>query len=271
MKIRLTTLTFALLWVPTFALAWQVELHGDLAMERLSGQSVSALDAGFVAEHGALKVGWNVPIRADLTNTRLRRRDWDERGEWSRLLPTISWKRPTDDGRLTDFQLRLGPTSGATMGHGSIIRDYRSALLVDHFKSALQVDVDAKGVGLQVLIADVTQASLIASRLFFRPRVGAAKAHGLTIGITAAADRKAPVNNRLNAQGTAVSLTSQLPDQDHAPLVIAGIDVSLPFSINEAHHLVPYVDLNVATVSEGGGGGVHAGLWWSYQVADLSL
>ena len=263
-KARYLLLALALT-LPWSAHAWQVELRGDLGLERVSGQSLSALNAGVELTHDSLNASWTLPLRADLLRGQLRARDWDEAGEWTRVLPRVTWRKPQGSGRLTAFQLRLGPTSGASLGHGTIVRDYRSALLADHFKTALQVDADVSGVGLQVLVGDVARAGLVASRLFFRP------GGRLTIGVSAVADRQAPVANLSDPSGQRRVAVGQRPAQQTAPLVIAGVDLSVPFELGVAHHLVPYLDLNVATVADGGGAGAHAGVWWTRSAGDVTV
>ncbi len=254
----------------------RVQVQGGAGFGRVGGELVSAVDATVDVALGRFALQLRAPLRSQLTGARppgtsegsLRPRDWDERSEWLRLAPKLTWSRPQGDGRLPGVSLRVAPTAGATLGHGSVVRGYRSALLQDHFASALRLDVDSDAVGLQLLVADVTRAELVAARLFARPLsrwLSRGPWRDLTFGITAAADRSAPLETLRDGAGQARVTASGRPVQRSAPLVIVGLDLGLPVRLPGRAHLVPYVDVNVATVDGGGGVGVHGGLWWSWR------
>ena len=267
-------------WLPAAGWAADIRVRGGAGVARVDGGVWSEVDAGLQISEGAFGVTLRAPLRVSVREPGvLRARDWDDRSEWLRLAPRLDWHPPVDPGRLSSLSLRIAPTAGATLGHGSLVRDYRSALLPDHFKSGVRLDLDRGAVGLQLIADDVTRFDLVGVRLFARPwsgygrqtRRGRAMAPkrgalaNLTVAISAVADRNAPLIAIRNADGRLQSDAAGRPRMTSAPLVLAGVDVGLPVALGAYQHLVPYVDANVASIDGGGGAGLHAGVWWAWR------
>ncbi|MCO4761163.1 MAG: hypothetical protein KC502_06640 [Myxococcales bacterium] len=256
--------------------ALEIQVNGSAGLAQVGGGTWGQLTAGARVRKSAFDLSLRAPLRTSArTPERLRSRDWDDVGEWMRLVPKIAWQRPTAAGQLTSLSIVVAPTAGATLGHGTLIRGYRSALLPDHFQSGLRVELDGDAVGLQLMTGDVARFDLVALRLFSRPLSRGRKRRGLlrslrgfTVGISAAADRQAPLDVATNPDGSLRHHANGRPVVTTSPLVLAGVDLGLPLAIGRRQHLVPYADLNLASTNGGGGVGLHAGLWWAYQGAN---
>lgn len=274
----LRRLVMLLTWmIPATSLAVDVDVGGGAGISRLGGTLYSAVDVAARLREGPLDVAVRLPLRAQITRPNaLRERDWDDRGELLRLVPMLAYSRDVAPGRLARVSLRIAPTAGATLGHGSMIRDYRSALLPDRYKSGVRLNVDGDALGLQLVADDVSRFELLGIRLFARPlsqgRTGVAPQRrsalqNLTIAISAAADRRAPIALQRDAAQTLRFDAAGRPISTRAPLVLVGVDVGLPIALGRFQHLVPYLDANLASVDVGSGAGLHAGLWWSWRGA----
>jgi hypothetical protein len=127
-------------------------------------------------------MSWQVPIRLDLKRGKLRERDWDELGDYGRLLNLV---------RYAEF-VRAGSLSGITFGNGSIVRRYNNAVDDDHHRLGVYLHLDPKRtgwpVGAQIMVDQLLDAPVIAARSWATLVRGHIEA-----GATLAADTLAPV------------------------------------------------------------------------------
>lgn len=217
-------------------------LRGDLALRLVAPLRLRVLDEA---------------PRDARPHRELRHLDWDEPSEWLR------WLRRFDYGRSGEaFYLRVGELSGATLGHGALVQGYHNALASDHHRSGLRLDLDEGQWGLQLLSNDLVTWEVTAARLFWRPMDGLrmALARSLTLGLSFAADRSAPLAPRLDAAGrrTYDRREVQLVDRTFVPLF--GVDLGVELWRSTAVAVVPYLDLSGVRTGGRLDLGLHTGL-----------
>ena len=181
------------------------------------------------------KLGGHLPLRLMLTGSdgvRLRRQDWDETSDFTRVLRYLDW------APNADFHLRLGEPTGVTLGHGAIVDHYYNATDLDHYKTALRVGWQNAQWGLEVFSNDLMLWEIFAARGHFRP-LGDTKswARDLQIGLTFSEDRQAP--RGISAE---IDATRQ-PVVPRAPLYLYGVDADIPLWRGSERQLLLYTDL----------------------------
>ncbi|MFT5432541.1 MAG: hypothetical protein ACI9OJ_003240, partial [Myxococcota bacterium] len=159
----------------------KVEAAGD-AEKKFSGMVDGRFGFGMVDEDwflsvnvgGAFKwwklgVGLQVPLRFRIEDNEpedpgvLRKEDWDEVSDWTRVLRYVEWGNPADP-----VYARLGVLAGTTFGHGTLVDRYYNVIDADHYQTGLQVNVDMEVAGGQFMMDNLIDPELLAMRGFVR-------------------------------------------------------------------------------------------------------
>jgi hypothetical protein len=179
----------------------------------------------------------------------LRRRDWDEPQDFTRLIRYVRYGNKRDP-----LYVLAGQLWSASIGHATLVSRYSNSLSLDHPKAGLALDVNTDFAGVETLTDWVGNPSLMAGRAYFRPFGDMPILRGWAIGLSGATDRMAPVgvSGPLQSDSTGNPI---VPDQ--RAIYAAGIDTEFEVLHNSLISLIPYIDFNRIA---GAGNGFHFGV-----------
>ncbi|HIA02055.1 MAG TPA: hypothetical protein EYN66_09115 [Myxococcales bacterium] len=229
-----------------------------------------SLNIGTALRWGKLGIGIQAPLRFRVVDKdpqndgSLRKEDWDEVSDWTRVLRYVEWGTPKDP-----IYTRVGVLEGTTIGHGTIVNQYYNVIDADHYQTGVQLHVDLDIAGGQFFVDNMIDPELFGVRGFVRPfqffkvaplfkRIGV----GLTVVIDGAAPKDPKTLNDkdstriINDDGDLVT--------DSNSVAILGLDVDWALISTDSFALTPYVDFNVLGTT--GGTGFHAGILTQAQV-----
>lgn len=210
---------------------------------------------------GKWQIAPQLPLRLRLidnapkTSDVIRREDWDEPGDFARLLQFVQLGATNDP-----YFFRLGELYGITIGHGSLVNRYFNTVDIDHYQAGVFALMDFDIAGGEVLLDNLLDPEILVGRGYVRPLLFLEHLprwlRWLKIGTTLGADFRAPLALAETDGGV-------YADPDWTPIVLAdevaglfGVDLEVPV-VSERHvDVVPYTD--VATV-DGKGVGFHLG------------
>lgn len=215
-----------------------------------------------------LTLGLNIPLRLRTIDREpsdtgtLRQEDWDEPGDYLRVLRFVEYGAPQE--RL---HLRMGELGGAVLGHGTVMNRYFNVLDVDHNQFGVHVNVNERLGGAQVIVDHLLDPEVMAVRGYVRPWALLAPGSWMeryAVGASLALDIDAPL---------AFERVNVLEDP-RAPYVVDGqrnlkpsrAEVTGVFSVDQELLLVdeaevdfaPFLDLNFHL---DGDPGLHLGRW----------
>lgn len=243
----------------------------------------------FDAEPSApLKVGFYVPLSFRLTGEGdfFRNDEWDEPGE---ILRTVRWAEIGQ--RYGAVRLRVGELVDWSVGHNTIMSGYNNSLDLDHFSWGVGGEINTKMGGVELMLGDVVEPSVMGGRVYVRPLFftgGPSFFDRLAVGASVITDTHAPKelkleprlnaagNPELDAQGNPISTGKYVQDENGDLIVetesaatVMGIDAELPLLPPGDFVLTPYTDL----IKIGGAGtGLHTGVFLSWQApANISI
>ncbi len=108
------------------------ELEGDIGFGFMGSDLFTTLQAGFDLQEGAFAMGLQLRLRLRVADRGdeeegrgVRREDWDEPSDLAHILRYVSYRRKV---KSVSVGLLLGEHAGYTLGYGSLIRDYSSAV-----------------------------------------------------------------------------------------------------------------------------------------------
>ncbi|MSQ82241.1 MAG: hypothetical protein EXR77_04890 [Myxococcales bacterium] len=213
---------------------------------------------------GPIQWGVGAPLRfrvldgqpADSCHTPgLRCEDWDEPGDFGRLLRYLDW-----DGWSGDVKVHLGDITGVSLGHGELIYRYYNNLLLDSWQTGAVIDVQRPDWGLSALVGDVMRWDLVGLRAWGRP-VPSGYWRRLRFGLQAAMDRA--ITASTGQQGP--TTRSEGPWQVDAPLLAT--DLSLVAWGDDQRALTLFVSLSGHLPDSLA---VHSGMGW-HRRGDLAV
>ena len=243
----------------------------------------------FDAEPSApLKVGFYVPLSFRLTGEGdfFRNDEWDEPGE---ILRTVRWAEIGQ--RYGAVRLRVGELVDWSVGHSTIMSGYNNSLDLDHFSWGVGGEINTKMGGVELMVGDVVDPSVMGGRVYVRPLFftgGPSFFDRLAVGASVITDTHAPKelklepkrdaagNPELDAQGTPISTGKYVQDENGDLIVetesaatVMGIDAELPLLPPGDFVLTPYTDLIKIS---GAGTGLHTGVFFGWQApANISI
>ena len=243
----------------------------------------------FDAEPSApLKVGFYVPLSFRLTGEGdfFRNDEWDEPGE---ILRTVRWAEIGQ--RYGAVRLRVGELVDWSVGHSTIMSGYNNSLDLDHFSWGVGGEINTKMGGVELMVGDVVDPSVMGGRVYVRPLFftgGPSFFDRLAVGASVITDTHAPkelkLEPRLNeagnpefdAQGNPISTGKYVQDENGDLIVetesaatVMGIDAELPLLPPGDFVLTPYTDLIKIS---GAGTGLHTGVFFGWQApANISI
>lgn len=235
----------------------------------------------FDAEPSApLRVGFYAPLSFRLTGEGdfFRADEWDEPGE---ILRTVRWAEIGQ--RYGAVRLRVGELVDWSVGHSTIMSGYNNSLDLDHFSWGVGGEVNTKMGGVELMVGDVVDPSVVGGRLYVRPLFftgGPSFFDRLAVGVSVVTDTKAPkelkLETKTNTAGETVVTGKYVRDKNgdlivesESPATVIGLDAELPLLPAGDFVLTPYTDLNQIS---GAGAGLHAGVFLGWQApANISI
>ena len=244
----------------------------------------------FDAEPSApLKVGFYVPLSfcvSDCKGETFRADEWDEPGE---ILRTVRWAEIGQ--RYGAVRLRVGELVDWSVGHATIMSGYNNSLDLDHFSWGVGGEINTKMGGVELMVGDVVDPSVMGGRVYVRPLFftgGPSFFDRLAVGASVITDTHAPkelkLEPKLNSDDTVavdgndepLSTGRYVQDKNGDLIVetesaatVIGFDAELPLLPPGDFVLTPYTDLNKIS---GAGTGLHTGVFLSWQApANISI
>ncbi len=232
------------------------ELEGDAGLGFLGPDLLTTVQVGFDLQEGGFTLGIQARLRlriadrgANREGLGVRREDWDEPSDLAYLLRYASYRRQV---REVALGFSLGELAGYSLGHGSLIRDYHSAVDLDHPHGGFAARVAAPRWQVDLMLDDFVAPELAGLRVSGAPvRTGP---HALVIGAASLLDFRAPRAVRLDEQGARRI-------DDHRNLAVTrsllgavGLDVAYELGDPddpEKEHLRVYVDGNLLIPERG--------------------
>ena len=229
----------------------------------VGGEVVAVVRPWIGFEVGPLRLSFQAPLRVVLDDNTLRRADWDEAGDFSRLLRFARVGDAVVAGTLADL----------TLGHGTLVRRYHNGVDDDHARGGVRVRVGAP--------RDAVAVDAFVDQVLAAPVVGGRVAAGLPgapwrVAATAVADTGRPV------AGSMATLARPDPDAGAVDLDAAarpdaeakaewlwgyGLDFTFDFS-GPGEGLSLYSDLNGV---DGSGPGLHLGARYVWRTPTLHV
>ena len=121
-------------------------------------------------------VGFQLPLRLrvidkDPKNNRdfagaLRREDWDEVGDFFRLLRYVYVGQRDKKG---PFYVRVGELSELTIGHGTIMHRYFNGIDQNRWHTGVNAAVNVGAFGVEAMVGDITDPYIAGARATVRP------------------------------------------------------------------------------------------------------
>ncbi len=127
-------------------------------------------------QSGAFAMAIQAPLRVRFADATIRARDWDEPGDFGRLLRFARYGELVRVGGLTDL----------TLGHGTLVRRYHNGVDDDHHRLGLAVDWQGEALRIDAF------ADHLLGPPVFGVRAAAAFAERWSAALTFAADTAAP-------------------------------------------------------------------------------
>lgn len=129
--------------------------------------------------------------RAPKAKRTLRAEDWDETGDYFRVIRFIEYGYPQET-----LHLRMGELGGAVLGHGTVMNRYFNVINVDHYQLGLHANVNGRHGGLQLIVDHMVEPEVVALRAYSRPWALFAPDSWMeryAIGLSVALDLDAPL------------------------------------------------------------------------------
>lgn len=117
-----------------------------------------------------LKVGIQGPLRLRVidedpqNDSVIREEDWDEVSDYFKIIRFVQWSEPDDV-----FYARVGEFSGATLGHGTLMRNYLNVIDIDHFQLGIDTKVNTVWGGGEFVLDNIAGPNVVGLRGFVRP------------------------------------------------------------------------------------------------------
>jgi len=222
----------------------------------------ATISVGTALRFGKVGVGVQAPLRFRVIDNdpkgggTLRKEDWDELGDYTKILRYVEYGSPGDP-----IYLRLGELIGTSIGNGTIIDRYYNTIDIDHYRTGLRFDFDTGTWGVQTMLSSLTTSPLVALRPYYRPLTESAIPilKTLTVGLTFAVDPSAPDALDKDASGNPVMDDKNNLQTQNKAAWLAGVGASLEVFKNDLIQIVPYVDLNTFELRGLGSVGAHIG------------
>ncbi|TVQ95731.1 MAG: hypothetical protein EA398_17020 [Deltaproteobacteria bacterium] len=195
----------------------------------------------------------------------VREEDWDEIGDWFRLLRVVELGQPG-----ASLHVRAGELAQVRVGHGTLVDHFINTLQLDHFQWGIHATADAVAWGGEVLVDSVTDPALIGARGLVRPLAFADPtdpvARRFAVGGSLFVDPTTPARLSIDDDGLyIVDDRRRLAVDEREATASLGVDAEFTAVRTDTVGLTAYLDGNLHA---GRGAGLHAGLFFDVRPVD---
>jgi hypothetical protein len=249
-------------------------MDGKMGFGQVNEDWFVTINVGTALRWGQLGLGIQAPLRIRVVDEEptnegtIRKEDWDEISDWTRVLRYLEWGTPNNPDPIYG---RLGVLSGISLGHGTIVDRYYNVIDADHYQTGLLLKVDLGVAGGSVFLDNLVDPEIMGLRGTIRPLTFFGFGDffdRFTVGVTLVGDfvapRKAKIDpatqeRQINGDGDLIV--------DTEPLWLVGLDLGWKVVETDAFALTPYTDFNVMGAT--GGYGFHAGVLTTIQAGSM--
>lgn len=217
-------------------------------------------EAGEGACRSELRVGLQAPLRLRVYEAEssgagvFRSEDWDEVGDYLRVLKTLEYGQKGDA-----FYARAGELGPISLGHGTIVSDYYNVVTTDHYQMGVAGEFNAIFGGAEVLLDNLIDPAVMGGRGYIYPWAlvdAESFLSRIALGFSVAADIQAPAELAdADAERVVDDALNPVILRDQSTALI-GVDLEVALVDAPTYSLVPYADLITHTSL---GTGFHAG------------
>ena len=241
---------------------------GRLGFGFLGEDGFISLNIGTALQFGKLGVGVQVPLRFRVIDGDpkddgvIRKEDWDEVSDWTRVLRYVEWND-------TWLYARLGVLSGTSLGHGTIVDRYYNVIDADHYQTGVNVRLDLDVAGGEVMLDNLIDPNILGLRGFIRPfQLFSAPdiTKKIAFGVSLVSDFKAPKDPRTTSDKQPVRLINDDGELEATTsnVFLLGFDLEWQVLTTSVVAMTPYMDLNI--LGQTGGVGYHLGLLTTFKL-----
>ena len=253
--------------------AFSGAVDGRMGFGQVDEDFFMTINLGTVLRWGQLGLGVQVPLRFRVVDedpqnsTVLRKEDWDEVSDWTRVVRFLEWG---SEKKPDPVYARLGVLSGVSLGHGTIVDRYYNVIDADHYQTGLFVKLDMGVAGGEMLLDNLIDPEIVGVRGTIRPLTFAKLGEfydRFTVGVSLVGDVQAPRDPQydlnederlINDDGDLVVTTE--------PLWFLGLDLGWKVIATDQFALTPYMDFNIMGATQGMG--FHTGLLATFKAGD---
>ncbi len=235
------------------------------------------LDLRFLDNRLALGLG--VPLRLELVTLggssfiqlgnagRIRREDYDQPGEYARILKYLTFGTKEDS-----VYVNVGQRYASSIGHGTLVRRYAPNIDVNRARVSAQVDAYNDYAGVELLTNDVVDWNLLAGLAFVKPLSFMSSdplARSVSVGLSVASDRTAPLTLTTDpVTGVRQVDGSGHLDASRRAATLVGLDAEVKVLKTKHADIKPYVDYSLLA---GGDGGLTVGVLGRFNVGEKTV
>ena len=200
----------------------------------------------------AFRLALAAPLRFDRQG--LRRQDWDEPGDFGRILAVASWGAEGEH-----VFARAGNLPDVTLGAGTLVSHFASTADPDHWRSGVMLSVAYDPAGGDVFLDSFIAPAVLGGRAYLRPLqpvLPQSFAGRIELGATFVGDMSAPHAWRRGQDGTVATVRGGLPDATRTRVLAGGGDLRWPVVKTASVEVAPWAAIDNLE----GGRGYHVGL-----------
>ncbi len=253
-------------------------VDGRVGIGQVDEDLFLSVNIGTVLTWWKLGVGIQVPLRFRVMDEdpqndgALRKEDWDEVSDWTRVVRFISWGTPDEW-----LYARIGVLEGTTIGHGTIVDRYMNVIDADHYQTGLQFKLDMDVAGGELFLDNLIDPEIFGMRAFMRPLQlwsGAPElAKAFEVGFTLVTDGVAPMQYETVQRpvtGGGFEVVKQVNEDGELVVtseaaVLVGFDLGWLWRPVDWFAFRPYTDVNFLAAT--GGTGFHTGIAAAFDIA----
>jgi hypothetical protein len=129
----------------------------------IDGETYYLINIAPEVAFGQLGVGLDLNLRFN-TQGKLRMGDYEKFEDYLRIIRYVRWAQKGDP-----FYIRAGQLDYSTLGHGSIIYNYRNSASYDLRKAGIELDLNFEKFGFETMYSDLTGRGLLGLRGYVKP------------------------------------------------------------------------------------------------------
>lgn len=231
-----------------------LSVAGDMGFGGVGGKAYTTIQTGLDIREGNLSLGVFGRVRILIQESEdddvVRRRDWDEPGDYVHLLRYLRYKRSFGS---VSMEAQIGEMLGFTLGHGTLVRDYSNIADPDHPHAGMRFRVSHEMFDVVGMVDNFIRPAVVATRIGVRPLPFLRR---LSLGASFVADPTAPLQVRRSTEDGQREVDSAWNLQSETEvLCLLGMDISYLFGDSGSGQVRPYLDVNTSLH----GVGVHVG------------